>query len=292
MRSLPLTPLRSGETELSVLITTRLTWTHFCPDTESRTGAPGSAGIVGFSVGPAHGFDWCWKQKAPPLRSRARAQDSSAAWAWHVAGIAGGCLSWSLMCILPESSSENDVIAAAAASHPPPLPESRCAGLCADRLKLDHSAESEDFSAARRAQPVMRSYCRALRPAASPRGAGLGKANVSPLKSCRGLWGILCRLNQNPDLLWLVVSATELMSCKYSPSKGRAEPLKPAGTRPEYGGRPQAALRRKVLESNSLRIRVCPTTLPSGTHAARASPVQKGNRFCLAPCILGATQRE
>lgn len=113
-------PPRSGETELSVLITTRLTWTHFCLDTESRAGAPGSAGIVGFSVGPAHGFDWCWKQEAPPLRSRARAQDSSTAWA----GIAGGCLSWSLMCILPESSSENDVIAAAS-SHPP-RPPAQC----------------------------------------------------------------------------------------------------------------------------------------------------------------------
>lgn len=168
---------------------------------------------------------------------------------------------------------------------------SRCAWHCASRLKLDHSTGSEAFSAARRAQAVMGSYCRALQPAASPRRASLGKANVSPLKSCRGLWGILCRLNQNPDLLWLVVSATELMSCKYSPSKGRAEPLKPAGTLPEYRSlQPQAALPRMALESNSLRSSVS-HSLPSGAHAAWASPVQKGNRFCFAPCILGATQR-
>lgn len=120
-------------------------------------------------------------------------------------------------------------------------------------VQLGHSAASEAFSSASRAiAHSIHTLCSLPRLPSCRWSKSGGEANLHSPKKRQRLLGILRRLNQSPYLIWLVVSATELMSCKYSPSKGRAEPLKPASDPPRIPQPPATGTAsRQSLESNS-----------------------------------------
>lgn len=103
--------------------------------------------------------------------------------------------------------------------------------------------------------------------------------------------GILRRLNQNPHLIWLVVSATELMSCKYSPSKGRAEPLKPARDPPRTPQPPATDSASRQGLGEQLRMGACvPPANPPGP-SQPGPPSGNREQHCSALCVLAMTER-
>lgn len=155
-----------------------------------------------------------------PTPSVLQGSDLEGGTAWCVVSTAGGHLSWSLLCISPERSLGNDVIVPTSSSNGifPPRVLSICAGHCDRSMRVAHSAASEalspDKSCCLLCAHTIAFYTQPLVLCQS-------RGSTSLLRKAAEVFGDLWRLSQsqNPYLLWLVVSATELMSCKYSPFK-------------------------------------------------------------------------